>query len=58
MSNIVLTHKETNILKLELKCAPKKAINKFEVYRDIHKYIRKIDLKKKKFKCRTQDCEF
>lgn len=46
LSSIELTHKELNILNLGLKCEPKKSLNKFDVHMDIHKYIRKVNLKK------------
>lgn len=39
LSSTELTHKELNILNLGLKCAPKKSLNKFNVYMDVHKYI-------------------
>lgn len=36
-----MTHKETNILQLGLKCGLKRPINKFDVYVDVHRYMRK-----------------
>lgn len=46
LSVVTLTRKETNILNLGPKCGMKKPINKFGVYIDIHKYIRKLNIKK------------
>lgn len=46
LSNAILSRKETNILHLGLKCGLKRPINKFDVFIDIHKYIRKVNMKK------------
>lgn len=46
LTNVELTKKGMNILNSDLKCAVKKSINKFDVYIDIHKCIRKINMKK------------
>lgn len=46
LSGVELDHKELNILNLGLKCAPKKMMNKFEVYIDTHKFIRSMNIKK------------
>lgn len=46
LSNVTLTHKETNILHLGLKCGFKKPISKFNVYVDVHKYMCKLRIKK------------
>lgn len=46
LSNVALTHKETNILHLGLKCGLKRPISKFDVFVDVHKYMRKLNIKK------------
>lgn len=46
LTDITLTHKETNILNLGLKCGLKRPINKFDVFIDVHKYMRKMNMKK------------
>lgn len=46
LSSIELTHKETNILHLGQKCGLKRPISKFDVYVDVHKYMRKLNMKK------------
>lgn len=46
LENIKLNNKEVNILNAGLKCAANKPINTFSVYNDVHKYIRKINMKR------------
>lgn len=46
LSKVTLTQKETNILNAGLKCTTK-PMNKFNIYIDIHKYVRKLNIKKK-----------
>ena len=41
-----MSAKELNVLDTGLKCAPRKAMNKFNIYIDTHKFIRTLNLKK------------
>ena len=41
-----MNSKELNILNTGLKCAPRKIMNKFDLYIDTHKFIRTLNLKK------------
>lgn len=46
LSKVKLTQKETNILNAGLKSTSTKPMNKFNIYIDIHKYVRKLNIKK------------
>lgn len=46
LTDVTLTHKETSILNLGLKCGLKRPINKFNVFIDVHKFMRKMNMKK------------
>ena len=46
LTDTILTNKETNILNLGLKCGLNRPINKFNVFIDIHKYTRRLSMKK------------
>lgn len=54
LSQTVLTHKETNILNQGLKCGMKRPLNRFDVFIDIHRYIRKLNIKKYFLGCAPQ----
>lgn len=44
LSKVTLSQKELNILNAGLKCAVSKPMNKFDVYIDVHRYIRKLSI--------------
>lgn len=46
ISNVELTKEEPQVLDLGLKYAPDKIIDKFETYIDLHKFARRVNIKK------------